>query len=188
MLCSAHVTEHVIRITPRDYEIFRRMRSGDQYPRARQIAEEIFQETLELMRNDGRRITRRTRAWRDLRQATVPPYDDSKFSAKWQKLDAYRPAHTLTAHLGRDCYSHIHHDDAQARTISVREAARLQSFPDSFRFQCSINTALRQIGNAVPPLLAHAVGQTMLKLLRGSRQPERITDLVHRARVAGFDF
>ena len=47
------------------------------------------------------------------------------------------------AHLGKDSYSHIHFDDHQARTISVREAARLQSFPDGFVFTGSMNSAFR---------------------------------------------
>jgi DNA (cytosine-5)-methyltransferase 1 len=65
------------------------------------------------------------------------------------------------AHLGKDSYSHIHFDSEQARTISVREAARLQSFPDGFVFKGSMNAALKQIGNAVPPLLAYAVAISM---------------------------
>ena len=71
------------------------------------------------------------------------------------------PARTLLAHLGKDGYSHIHYDSRQARPISVREAARLQSFPDGFRFAGTMNPAFRQIGNAVPPLLARAVAQTL---------------------------
>ena len=70
------------------------------------------------------------------------------------------------AHLGKDGYSHIHYDSAQARTISVREAARLQSFPDSFRFCGTMNPAFRQIGNAVPPLLAKALAEEMIKTLQ----------------------
>ena len=67
------------------------------------------------------------------------------------------------AHLGKDSYSHIHYDSDQARTISVREAARLQSFPDGFRFCGTMNPAFRQIGNAVPPLLARAIATTMME-------------------------
>ena len=88
----------------------------------------------------------------------MPPYDPGKFPNKWRKMEADEPARTLMAHLGKDGYSHIHYDSAQARTISVREAARLQSFPDGFRFEGTMNPAFRQIGNAVPPLLAKAIG------------------------------
>ena len=55
------------------------------------------------------------------------------------------------AHLGKDSYSHIHYDSDQARTISVRDAARLQSFPDGFVLCGTMNPAFRQIGNADAP-------------------------------------
>jgi len=58
----------------------------------------------------------------------------------------------------------------QARTISVREAARLHSFPDGFVFCGTMNPAFRQIGNAVPPLLAKAVATHMLKTLRQAEE------------------
>jgi len=87
----------------------------------------------------------------------VPPYRLDTFPNRWWKLRADCPARTLMAHLGRDCYSHIHYDSAQARTISVREAARLQSFPDGFVFCGTMNPAFRQIGNAVPPLMAYVM-------------------------------
>jgi len=77
-----------------------------------------------------------------------------------------QPARTLMAHLGKDSYSHIHYDSKQARTISVREAARLQSFPDGFRLSGTMNPAFKQIGNAVPPLLAKAIATQMMQALR----------------------
>ena len=70
------------------------------------------------------------------------------------------------AHLGKDTYSHIHYDSRQARVISVREAARLQSFPDGFKFAGAMNAAFRQIGNAVPPLLAFSLAELMLLALQ----------------------
>jgi DNA (cytosine-5)-methyltransferase 1 len=72
------------------------------------------------------------------------------------------------AHLGKDGYSHIHYDDRQARTISVREAARLQSFPDGFVFNGSMNSAFKQIGNAVPPLMAYQLALTLKRILQNS--------------------
>lgn len=69
------------------------------------------------------------------------------------------PARTLMAHLGKDGYSHIHYDSGQARTITVREAAQLQSSPDRFEFCGTINPAFRQIGNAVAPLVALALAR-----------------------------
>jgi DNA (cytosine-5)-methyltransferase 1 len=67
--------------------------------------------------------------------------------------------------MGKDTYSHIHWDSQQRRTVSVREAARLQSFPDGFRFAGTMNSAFRQIGNAVPPLLAWAVAKRLKEQL-----------------------
>mgnify|MGYP001811579326 CR=1 FL=1 len=67
------------------------------------------------------------------------------------------------AHLGKDSYSHIHFDSAQARTISAREAARRQSFPDGFVFAGAMNAAFRQIGNAVPPLVAWSLATRIME-------------------------
>jgi DNA (cytosine-5)-methyltransferase 1 len=105
--------------------------------------------------------------WKALKATFVPPYDVGKFPNKWRKMEASTPARTLLAHLGKDGYSHIHYDSRQARPISVREAARLQSFPDGFRFAGTMNPAFRQIGNAVPPLLAKAVASTLRRQLTG---------------------
>lgn len=70
------------------------------------------------------------------------------------------------AHLGKDTYSHIHHDDRQARTITVREAARLQTFPDAFEFPVCMNAGYRMIGNAVPPVLAWRLAETVVAAAR----------------------
>jgi DNA (cytosine-5)-methyltransferase 1 len=106
-----------------------------------------------------------TDAWRDLRSRYVPPYDHVEFHEKWGKLRPDQPSWTVPAHLGRDSYSHIHHDSAQARMISVREAARLQSFPDGFAFCGNMGDCFRQIGNGVPPLLAWAIADCVLRRL-----------------------
>jgi DNA (cytosine-5)-methyltransferase 1 len=76
-------------------------------------------------------------------------------------MEEDKPARTLMAHLGKDSYSHIHYDGSQARTISVREAARLQSFPDGFEFYGAMNAAFRQIGNAVPPLMSSKIARAI---------------------------
>lgn len=160
------VCDHVIRFLPRDHEIFRRMEPNDQYPAALQIAREIIKERLDQFEEEhGYRPDAGTLEYEKLKKETVPPYDDSKFPNKWQKLDADRPSHTITAHLGKDTYSHIHYDSDQARVISVREAARLQSFPDGFRFPPAMSHAYRQIGNAVPPLLAFRLAEAIKEQL-----------------------
>lgn len=148
------VCGHVTRSLPRDYPIFERMPEGAEYPVAWRIANEILSEVLHTQPEP-------------LRRTIVPPYDPTKFPNKWWKLKRDEPVRTLTAHMGRDTYSHIHYDSRQARTITVREAARLQSFPDGFRFAGGMNAAFRQIGNAVPPLLAYAVGRSLRAQMEG---------------------
>lgn len=163
---SETVTAHVIRWLPRDYPIFARMQPGDQYPQAVELAEAMLARKVRKL-PAGRRRNRS--ALEELRAQIVPPYDAGKFPNKWRKMEPDAPARTLMAHLGKDSYSHIHYDSSQARTISVREAARLQSFPDGFRFCGSMNQGFRQIGNAVPPLLAYALARHLRGLL-GLRQ------------------
>lgn len=162
---SEGVWDHVIRYLPRDWKLFARLQPGDQYPEAHKLAVKMFEERLAALRAKGRAPRARSAGWEALWKEFVPPYDVTKFPNKWRKMEADLPARTLMAHLGKDSYSHIHYDSAQARTISVREAARLQSFPDGFRFAGTMNPAFRQIGNAVPPLLAWAVARVMNQAL-----------------------
>lgn len=162
------LTDHVIRYLPRDYEIFARMEPGDQYPQAYQRAVDMLAERVAAMRRTGVTVLPGSPEYERLRKAIVPPYDPGKFPNKWRMLHRDEPVRTLMAHLGKDSYSHIHHDKAQARPISVREAARLQSFPDGFVFCGTMNPALRQIGNAVPPLLAKALAEKMKDTLEAA--------------------
>ena len=158
--------DHVIRYLPRDFELFARMNHGDQYPEAHEHANEMFQERLVKERRLGNHIAAGSAEYYELKRDIVPPYDAGKFPNKWRKMWPDEPVRTLMAHLGKDGYSHIHYDSRQARTISVREAARLQSFPDGFRFSGTMNPAFRQIGNAVPPLLAKSLAEEIMRALR----------------------
>lgn len=160
------LTDHVIRYLPRDYELFARMNPGDQYPEAYAHSIEMFREKLAAAHARGEKLTEDSVKYKALWNSTVPPYDASKFPNKWRKMWRDQPARTLMAHLGKDSYSHIHYDSKQARTISVREAARLQSFPDGFRFSGTMNPAFKQIGNAVPPLMAKALAMHMLRTIK----------------------
>ena len=145
------------------------MKPGDQYPEAVACAERMFEEAIDRLRARKEAPRKNSPEWKLLRSSIVPPYDPGKFPNKWRKMERDRPARTLLAHLGKDSYTHIHYDSHQARPISVREAARLQSFPDGFVFSGTMNPAFRQIGNAVPPLLAQAVAQVVYAQLSGAR-------------------
>jgi DNA (cytosine-5)-methyltransferase 1 len=151
---------HAIRWTPRDYGTFARMRPGDRYPEALEIARQRVEEEESGLRAVGKEVARE-----DLVARIVPPYPEAMFIDKWRKLYPDRPAWTITAHLAKDSYSHIHYDNEQARAISVREAARLQSFPDAFSFIGNMGESFRQIGNAVPPLLAWALGARIVETI-----------------------
>jgi DNA (cytosine-5)-methyltransferase 1 len=172
----------VIRYLPRDYDLFARLNPGDQYPEAFQHALVLFAERLKD--EEGRRgpIAPGSAAYQRLWAETVPPYDAGKFPNKWRKMWRDQPARTLMAHLGKDGYSHIHYDSSQARTISVREAARLQSFPDGFVFSGTMNPAFRQIGNAVPPLLAFSLASCMAATLTSQQRKDKHE---HRGSSAG---
>lgn len=76
------------------------------------------------------------------------------------------PARTIIAHLCKDGNQFIHPDDTQGRSISVREAARLQSFPDDFEFAGAMSSQFKQIGNAVPPLFANIIAERLKTVLK----------------------
>ena len=164
--------DHVIRYLPRDYELFARMNVGDQYPEAWRHARDMLAEKLRGLRKRQQVVQKKERQF--LYREYVPPYDVNKFPNKWRKMWPDAPARTLMAHLGKDGYSHIHYDSDQARTISVREAARLQSFPDGFAFCGTMNPAFRQIGNAVPPLMAKALADEVMRAFRAA-----VSEAVH---------
>lgn len=164
------IADHVIRYLPRDYALFARLQPGDQYPEAHKLARAMFEEALERI-DPALRPRPGSDGWTELYSSIVPPYDPSKFPNKWRKMEADKPSRTLLAHLGKDGYSHIHYDSEQARTISVREAARLQSFPDGFKFSGTMNPAFRQIGNAVPPLMAWRLAESILRSMSASQKP-----------------
>lgn len=94
----------------------------------------------------------------DLRRYRADIFDD-----KYKRLDEHGLSRTITAHIAKDGYWYIH--PRQNRTLTVREAARLQTFPDWFRFAGPPSAAFRQIGNAVPPDLGEQLGTAIARSL-----------------------
>ena len=93
-----------------------------------------------------------------------------KFTGKESKFHKYnvlrldKPSNTIPAHLFKDGLRHIHPDPNQARTITVREAARIQTFDDTFEFLGSRGDQYKMIGNAVPPNFSKKIAQVILNL------------------------
>ena len=149
------------------------MQQGSEYPAAHRVATELFEKEAQK-----RRLKRDSQAWNTLHRAMVPPYPVHNFPNRWWKLREDGPSRTLMAHIGKDTYSHIHYDSDQARVITPREAARLQSFPDGFTFAGTMNPAFRQIGNAVPPLVAFAMAEIIKEdLITAAKALERNASL-----------
>jgi DNA (cytosine-5)-methyltransferase 1 len=157
-----YVSGHSFRKTKRDFKLFDKMEPGNNFQDVIRISEEMFESVC--IESGINRIDHPDR-YKLLYKRIVPPYSRDKFHDKWKRLIPEKPSSTITAHLSIDTYSHIH--PWEPRGISVREAARLQSFPDGFLFTGTMGEAYKQIGNAVPPLLAKVLGEHLLSLLKG---------------------
>lgn len=88
-------------------------------------------------------------------------HNPKHFGNRYTVQEADKPGKTVVAHLYKDGNLFIHPDPEQARTFTVREAARIQSFPDDFIFEGSRTDQYKQVGNAVPPLMAEAFAETI---------------------------
>ena len=96
------------------------------------------------------------------------------FNDKYYRLSCDGLSRTITAHIAKDGYWYIH--PRQDRTLSIREAARIQTFPDRFRFAGYPSSRYRQIGNAVPPMLASAIGSSVLDALKSESSGGEISN------------
>ncbi len=138
-------------------EFQRRMRAGISCADAAKIYDHV---TRPVREDDERafQLMNATTRYSEL-PADMKRYRDDIFDDKYKRLDEDGLSRTITAHIAKDGYWYIH--PRQNRTLTVREAARLQTFPDRFRFAGPPSAAFRQIGNAVPPAIGQRLGEAI---------------------------
>lgn len=110
--------------------------------------------------NKGKRLN-----YANLPERLIKHKNTKSFTNRFQVVNGQGLSHTVVAHIAMDGHYYIHPDIKQNRSISVREAARIQSFPDNYFFEGSRSAAFKQIGNAVPVLMGEGIAMKIKEML-----------------------
>ncbi len=162
----AHREERALYTDTARSALQKRLRKGVPASERRHITDHI---TRDVRPDDAEafRLLKEGQTYSDL-PPRLQRYRSDIFDDKYKRLVWDDVSRSITAHIAKDGYWYIHPE--QHRSLSIREAARIQTFPDRFRFAGEPTHRLRQIGNAVPPLLAEQLGHGLIRALshRGS--------------------
>lgn len=122
---------------------------------------EIYRIAVDKWVNEGKRLN-----YAELPPRLIKHNNTKTFTNRFQVVNHKGVSHTVVAHICADGHYYIHPDITQNRSITVREAARIQSFPDDYFFESNRTAAFKQIGNAVPVLMAQGIATTIKGMMR----------------------
>lgn len=122
---------------------------------------QIYKIASEMWSNEKKRLDYST-----LPKKLIKHKNTTSFTNRFSVVNGDGICHTVVAHIAMDGHYYIHPDSNQNRSITIREAARIQSFPDDYFFEGGRTAAFKQIGNAVPPLMAQKIAKALQKLLK----------------------